>query len=78
VGGLRTLVDHGRTGFLVEGRDPADFGAYTAELVGHPALAARMSGEAAERAGRYTWSEAAHRLRRLCADLTARALVECN
>ena len=25
VGGLRTLVDHGRTGFLVEGRDPAVF-----------------------------------------------------
>ena len=24
VGGLRTLVDHGRTGYLVEGREPAD------------------------------------------------------
>ncbi len=27
VGGLRTLVDHGRTGFLVDGRDPARFAA---------------------------------------------------
>ena len=27
VGGLRTLVDDGRTGFLVDGRDPADFAA---------------------------------------------------
>src|SRR5213076_8036 len=25
VGGLTTLVDDGRTGYLVEGRDPADF-----------------------------------------------------
>ena len=29
VGGLRTLVEHGRTGFLVEGRDPEVFAAYT-------------------------------------------------
>ena len=27
VGGLTTLVDDGRTGFLVEGRDPADYAA---------------------------------------------------
>ena len=29
VGGLRTLVDHGRTGFLVEGREPTVFAAPT-------------------------------------------------
>ena len=29
VGGLRTLVEHGRTGFLVESRDPGDFAAAT-------------------------------------------------
>ena len=78
VGGLRTLVDHGRTGFLVEGRDPADFAAYAAELLHHPALAARMASEAAVSARRYTWSDAAGRVRRLCADLTARDLVECS
>ena len=77
VGGLRTLVDHGRTGFLVEGRDPADFAAYTAELLHHPVLASDMSGRAAERARGYAWSGAAARLRRLCDDLTSRSLVEC-
>ena len=33
VGGLLTLVDHGHTGFLVEGRDPEVYAAYTAELL---------------------------------------------
>ena len=78
VGGLRTLVDHGRTGFLVEGREPADFAAYAAELLHHPVLAAEMSRRAAARAGEYTWSEAAALVRRLCTDLTSRSLVECR
>lgn len=78
VGGLRTLVDHGRTGFLVEGRDPADFAAYAAELLHHPVLAADMARRAAARAQGYTWSGAAARLRRLCTDLTSRSLVECR
>ena len=33
VGGLRTLVDHGRTGFLVEGRDPAVFASYAEQVL---------------------------------------------
>ena len=77
VGGLRTLVDHGRTGFLVEGRDPDAFAAYTGELLDTPLLAAELSVAAAERARRYTWRVAAARLRRLYEDLTSRALVEC-
>jgi glycosyltransferase involved in cell wall biosynthesis len=36
-----------------------------------------MGRAAAERARGFTWSTAAARLRRLYADLTARALVEC-
>ncbi len=42
VGGLRTLVEHGLTGFLVEGRDPAVFAAYTGEILGNRVLAAEM------------------------------------
>jgi D-inositol-3-phosphate glycosyltransferase len=77
VGGLLTLVDHGRTGFLVEGRDPSRFAAYAAELVTRPDLA-QATGEAAARvARRYTWSIAAGRLRRLYQDLTQKQLVEC-
>lgn len=77
VGGLRTLVEHGRTGFLVEGRDPAAFAAYAGELLDNPLLAVEMSGAAADRARRYTWSDAAARLQRLYGELTARELVEC-
>jgi D-inositol-3-phosphate glycosyltransferase len=77
VGGLRTLVDHGRTGFLVDGRDPAVFAAYADEILGNPTLAAGMGAAAAERALGYTWSTTAARLRRLYNDLTARSLVDC-
>jgi D-inositol-3-phosphate glycosyltransferase len=78
VGGLRTLVEHERTGFLVEGRDPAAFAAYTEEILSMPAVAAELSVRAASRARDYTWSTAAGRLRRLYGDLTARALVDCS
>ena len=78
VGGLRTLVAHEVSGFLVEGRDPQDYAAYVARLLDDPVLAAAMSAEATARAGRYRWSIAAARLRRLYADLTARRLVECR
>jgi D-inositol-3-phosphate glycosyltransferase len=77
VGGLRTLVEHGRTGFLVEGRDPDAFADRVAQVLADPALAAGLGAAAARRAGGYTWSTAAARLRRLYADLRARALVDC-
>jgi D-inositol-3-phosphate glycosyltransferase len=78
VGGLRTLVDHGYSGFLVDGRQPATFAAYTAELLSNPMLAAELSANAAERAGGYTWRAAAGGLCRLYGELTARSLVECR
>jgi D-inositol-3-phosphate glycosyltransferase len=78
VGGLRSLVVHGRTGYLVEGRDPRAYATEVARLLDAPALAAAMSLEATARARRYRWSITAARLRRLYADLTARRLVECR
>jgi len=78
VGGLRTLVEHGRTGFLVEGRDPAAFAACADELLGSPGLAAELSHQAAQRARGFTWSTAAGRLRRVYGDLTSRSLVDCS
>lgn len=78
VGGLRTLVDHGRTGFLVNGRDPNVFAAFTAELLDNPLLAADMSVRAAARSRAYTWGMAAARLRRTYADLAASRLVLCS
>jgi D-inositol-3-phosphate glycosyltransferase len=78
VGGLRSLVDHGHTGFLVEGRDPAAFAAYVGEILDNSRLASEMSRNAAARALRYRWSITAARLRRIYADLAARQLVECS
>ncbi len=77
VGGLRTLIDHARTGFLVERRDPECFAASVIKVLDDPALAMDMALNAAARARHYTWSVAAGRLRRLYADLTVRQLVEC-
>jgi D-inositol-3-phosphate glycosyltransferase len=85
VGGLLTLVDHGHSGFLVSGRDPAVYAAYADELLSNRTLADDMARQAALRSKRYTWSLAAARLRRLYADLSfvpgdasARSLVECS
>ena len=77
VGGLTTLVEHGRTGWLVESRDPSEFAAHALSVLTDPELAFELSRRAAEVARGYTWSIAAHRLRRLHGELTARELVEC-
>ena len=78
VGGLRTLVSHGHTGFLVERREPAAFALYVDEVLSNPMLAAEFSANAAERARRYTWPATAAKLQALYAELTARSLVECR
>lgn len=78
VGGLLSLVDHGRTGFLVADRDPETFARHTADILGDDSLAAAMSAAAAERGRSYTWSFAAARLRRVYADITSRSLVTCS
>lgn len=77
VGGLLTLVDDGDTGFLVSDRDPEEFARLTARLLDDDVLARTMARRAALRSRRYTWSLAAARLRRVYADLTVGALVEC-
>jgi D-inositol-3-phosphate glycosyltransferase len=78
VGGLRTLVRHDETGFLVEGRDPADFAARVDELLAHPFRAEAMGRAAAAEARRYSWSTSAARLRRLYADLRVSEPVACR
>lgn len=78
VGGLRSLVDHGRTGYLVEGRDPSVYAGHIAAVLDDPLLAAEMSAAATQRSWSYTWSATAARLRRVCDDLSSRALVDCT
>jgi len=77
VGGLTTLVDDGRTGFLVDDADPATYAARIAAILADPVLAFDLRQASAEKAAGYTWSTTAGRLRRLYADLGARSLVRC-
>ena len=78
VGGLRSLVHDGVTGFLVEGREPAEYAAPVARVLADPELAAGMSRRAVEQSARYSWSTTAARLRRLYGDLAARRPVRCD
>ena len=78
VGGLRSLVDHGRTGYLVEDADPEAYAAWVRQILAEPLLAERLSTGSVLRARRYTWTRAAHLLVDIYADLTAGRLVECT
>lgn len=78
VGGLTTIVDDGRTGFLVEGRDPEDFATPLAEILSDPERAASMGRQAAASARAYSWDRAAEALWRRVGEVTARELVACG
>ena len=78
VGGLRSLIDHGRIGYLVEEPTPEAFAAWVRQILAEPLLAERLSTGSVLRARRYTWSRAAHLLTEIYADLTAGRLVECS
>ena len=77
VGGLRSLVLDGTTGYLTEGRDPAPMAARVDELLADPERAALMGANAANNARNYSWAGTAGRLRRIYSDLSKGALVEC-
>jgi D-inositol-3-phosphate glycosyltransferase len=78
VGGLRSLIDHGRTGYLVEERSPGAFAAWVRQILAEPSLAERLGTGAVLRARRYTWARAAHLLCEVYSELTAGRLVECS
>jgi D-inositol-3-phosphate glycosyltransferase len=77
VGGLRTLIEHGRTGFRIAGRDPRDYAEATRRILESPVLADELSRQAADAATTYTWTTMAARLRRVYDDLGAREPVDC-
>jgi D-inositol-3-phosphate glycosyltransferase len=78
VGGLSSLIENDRTGYLIDSRDPLAFARRVADVISEPGLGRAMGMHAAKRARDYTWSLAAARLRRLYFQLTARSLVECS
>ncbi|HEY1831268.1 MAG TPA: glycosyltransferase [Acidimicrobiales bacterium] len=77
VGGLTTLVDQGRTGFLVEDPTPARY-ADAVQQLDAPLMAERLSTASVLRARRYTWRAAANGLLELHDELSAGRLVECR
>jgi D-inositol-3-phosphate glycosyltransferase len=78
VGGLLSLVDHDRTGLLVDEREPVAFAGAIDAVLDDPEGAEWLAANAAAKARGYTWSTTAARLRRLYADLTVAELVECG
>ena len=65
VGGLRTLVEEGVSGYLIDERDPAQYAAAVDRILGDPLLAASLGTAGAVAASRYPWSGLAERLLRL-------------
>jgi len=55
VGGLRSVVEDGATGFLVEGHDPSDHAVRLLQILGDPELSAALGTRAAHQALRFTW-----------------------
>ena len=77
VGGLRTLVEHGQTGFLIDSRDPVVYAKHIETILASSDYANTLSRNATQLASGYTWSITAARLRRLYGDLKNREPVTC-
>lgn len=78
VGGLRTLVVDGETGYLVEGRDPERFGDRLDQLLTDRLLAAEMAMNAAEHASHYSWKRLADQLLDCYVGLRCQVAVYCS
>jgi D-inositol-3-phosphate glycosyltransferase len=78
VGGLTTLVDDGRTGFLVDDPDPRAYANAVRRVFEEPLAAERLSTASVLRARHYTWRAAARTLVELHDELASGRLVECS
>lgn len=78
VGGLLTLVDEGRTGYLIDSREPRHYTDAIDRILGDDALSRALSAGAVKSAASYTWATTAARLRRIYADLVTRAPLRCD
>ena len=78
VGGLRTLVGHGESGFLVPDRRPEVFAAHADLILADDGFATELGAGGVRIARDYTWSTTAARLRRVYADVADRSLVLCR
>jgi D-inositol-3-phosphate glycosyltransferase len=62
VGGLRTAVQDGASGILVDSHEPAEYARILRQLVGSPGTLARLSAGAIRHASNFGWSAAVDRL----------------
>jgi D-inositol-3-phosphate glycosyltransferase len=62
VGGLRTAVQDGVSGVLVDGHDPASYARVLADLIAAPDLRERLSRGAVAHASRFGWNGTVDRL----------------
>ena len=78
VGGLTTIVDDGRTGYLVDDPTPEAFASAVGRILDDQLLAERLGVAAVIRSRRYTWAQAAEGLRNTYEELAASRLVQCS
>jgi D-inositol-3-phosphate glycosyltransferase len=71
-GGLRCVVGHGDSGFLVKGQDPSAYARRLVEVLGDHELAGRFSRAAVQSAGRFSWDATAAELREVYGELLRR------
>jgi D-inositol-3-phosphate glycosyltransferase len=73
VGGLRYSVADGVGGLHIRGHDPRDFADRILELLGDPALTARLSAGALAHAARFSWEATAEEIGRVYLELAGRS-----
>ena len=69
VGGLRTVVVDGRTGYLVDGHEPAPYAERLVKILRDRDLAARLGRDGVRHAARFPWEATAERVLRVYGEL---------
>jgi D-inositol-3-phosphate glycosyltransferase len=72
VGGLRFVVDDGRSGYLVDGHDPAAYADAVTRVLSDPGLALKLSQGGVEFTERFSWSKTADNLVELYRGITGK------
>ena len=78
VGGLRYVVQDGRTGFLVEGHDAGDHADLALRILRDPVLQASLGAEGARQALRFTWDVTADEVLGVYLELAGRSGVRSS
>lgn len=78
VGGLKTLVSHGQSGYLVKERSAEGFSRYLIMVLENSSLASSLKSEASSLSSSYRWRDAAIQLSKVFEELTSKQLVVCS